>query len=41
VLGWEPQDSADDYEIDDKGGWHQVYSAHLDRAALGIKENEE
>ena len=39
VLGWEPRDSADDYEIDDEGGWHQVYSAQMDRAALGIKDD--
>jgi dTDP-4-dehydrorhamnose reductase len=38
VLGWEPQDSADDFEIDDEGGWHQVYTAQMDRAALGIEE---
>ena len=24
VLGWVPQDSAEDYEIDDEGGPHQV-----------------
>ena len=37
VLGWEPQDSADDFEIDDEGGWHQVFTSQLDRAALGIE----
>jgi nucleoside-diphosphate-sugar epimerase len=24
VLGWQPRGHAEDYEIDDKGGWHQV-----------------
>ncbi len=28
VLGWEPQQSVDDHEIDDQGGWHQVQSFH-------------
>ena len=28
VLGWVPQQSVDDHEIDDKGGWHQVKTFH-------------
>jgi len=24
ILGWKPTGSADDYDIEDKGGWHQV-----------------
>lgn len=28
VLGWEPQQSVDDFEIDDPGGWYQVQSFH-------------
>ena len=28
VLGWEPQQSVDDYEIDDVGGLHQVRTFH-------------
>ena len=24
VLGYDPTGSAEDYDIDDKGGWHQV-----------------
>ena len=28
VLGWEPQQSVEDHEIDDPGGWHQVQSFH-------------
>ena len=29
VLGWVPQGSADDYEIEDKGGWHQVKQPYM------------
>jgi nucleoside-diphosphate-sugar epimerase len=28
VLGWVPQQSVDDHEIGDKGGWHQVKTFH-------------
>ncbi|SVE09997.1 uncharacterized protein METZ01_LOCUS462851, partial [marine metagenome] len=28
ILGWVPQQSVDDHEIDDKGGWHQVKTFH-------------
>ena len=28
VLGWEPEQSADDYELEDPGGWHQVRTFH-------------
>ena len=28
MLGWEPQQSVDDHEIEDQGGWHQVQSFH-------------
>ncbi len=24
VLGWEPSGHAEDYDLDDPGGWHQV-----------------
>jgi hypothetical protein len=27
-LGWVPQQSVDDHEIADKGGWHQVKMFH-------------
>ena len=24
TLGWEPRGRAEDFELDDRGGWHQV-----------------
>ena len=31
VLGWEPRQSVDDYDIEDQGGWHQVKQFHGQR----------
>ena len=34
VLGWEPQSTADDFEVDDAGGWHQVLPDYVERRKL-------
>ena len=37
VLGWEPTSSADDFEVEDEGGWHQVYPPQMVRANPALR----